>query len=183
MTYRLLTDAPVPQDLLDEFERSRVVHQSVDKLYDPSYEPPTPAEPEAKEGDEGNAAGEDPDRAIKNTRPARTEDGLASFEQLRAIVRRAMGPSGGGAGAESTTGEPRGVRSAYGEAYGLIPSESDRWYCRRRPEVQMGDAPKVEESEAERDARLQGSWEERVRRGDFEPRYTNFTPMWRCTLE
>lgn len=176
MTYRLLTGAPLTDDLIADFDRSRVVHQSVDKLYDPSYEPPAPPEPEAKEGE--NATSDDlsqhPDRVIKNTREATPDDGLATLEQLQAMFRQAGASSGG---------ENAGVRSAYGESYGLIESERTNWYCDRKPEVQMGNGWKIQEEEAEKAKRQQGSWEERVRRGDFEPKYTNFTPLWRCTLE
>ncbi|BGP21322.1 endonuclease [Rhodotorula toruloides] len=170
MTYRLLTGAPLTDDLLADFERSRVIHHSVDKLYDPSYEPPAPPELEAKEGE--NVASDDlsqhPDRVIKNTREATPEDGLATLEHLQAMFRQA--------GASV-------VRSAYGEAYGLVETERSKWYCDRKPEVQMGNGRKVQEEEAEKAKRQRGSWDERVRRGDFEPKYTNFTPLWRCTLD
>ncbi|GAA5871919.1 hypothetical protein JCM3774_000728 [Rhodotorula dairenensis] len=191
LTYRLLNDAAVSQELIDDFDRSRVVHQSVDKLYDPAYEPPAPPEPEAKEGDEVNSGdlSQHPDRTIKNTREATPDDGLGTFEQLRDMFRRAMAaPSASSSGspapgrAQEGHGECR-VRSAYGEAYGLIESEQNRWYCSRKPEVQMGNGWRTPESEADESARRRGAWDDRVRRGDFEPIYTNFTPLWRCTLD
>ncbi|GAA5981220.1 hypothetical protein JCM10908_004027 [Rhodotorula pacifica] len=187
LTYRLLNDAAISQELIDDFDRSRVVHQSVDKLYDPSYEPPTPPEPEAKEGDEVNSGdlSQHPDRTIKNTREANDEDGLATFEQLRDMFRRAMSPSAVESDDTSPTVQKQGsrVRSAYGEAYGLISSEKNRWYCCRKPEVQMGNGWRAPEPEADKAARLRGEMDERIRRGDFEPIYTNFTPLWRCTLD
>lgn len=187
LTYRLLNDAAVSQDLIDDFDRSRVVHQSVDKLYDPAYEPPTPPEPEAKEGDEVNSGdlSQHPDRTIKNTREATPEDGLGTFEQLRDMIRGALSSPSGSSSARGGGGGGRGtrVRSAYGEAYGLIASEKERWYCSRKPEVQMGNGWRAPEPEAEKEARRQGEMEERIRRGDFEPVYTNFTPLWRCTLD
>lgn len=99
------------------------------------------------------------------------------------MVRRALSSVAGSAGTSSPDASHGRVRSAYGEAYGLVESEKDRRYCCRKPEVQMGNGWRIEESEAEKQARTEGSWDERVRRGDFEPRYTNFTPLWRCTLE
>ena len=184
LTYRLLNDAAISQDLIDDFDRSRVVHQSVDKLYDPAYEPPSPPEPEAKEGDEVNSGdlSQHPDRTIKNTREATPDDGLGTFEQLRDMIRGALSSPSGASSAREGGGGTR-VRSAYGEAYGLIDSEKERWYCSRKPEVQMGNGWRAPEPEAEKEARRQGEMEERIRRGDFEPVYTNFTPLWRCTLE
>ncbi|KWU46852.1 Endonuclease/exonuclease/phosphatase [Rhodotorula sp. JG-1b] len=184
LTYRLLNDAAISQDLIDDFDCSRVVHQSVDKLYDPAYEPPSPPEPEAKEGDEVNSGdlSQHPDRTIKNTREATPDDGLGTFEQLRDMIRGALSSPSGASSAREGGGGTR-VRSAYGEAYGLIDSEKERWYCSRKPEVQMGNGWRAPEPEAEKEARRQGEMEERIRRGDFEPVYTNFTPLWRCTLD
>lgn len=147
------------------------------RSYDPSYEPPEPPAPEPKEGEDvpSDDLSEHPDRIIKNSRPATEADGLATLEKLQALFRY---PSSSSAGADK-----RRVRSAYGEAYGLVPSQSDRWYCARRPEVQMGNSWRVPEPEADVVERQQGEWAERVRRGDFEPRYSNFTPLWRCTLD
>ncbi|GAA5820510.1 hypothetical protein JCM3770_002280 [Rhodotorula araucariae] len=176
MTYRLLTGAPIPPELVDDFERSRVVHMSVDKIYDPTFELPEPPAPEPKEGEDvaSGDLSQHADRIIKNSRSPTDGDGLATLEQLKALFRY---PARGAA-----ADEPR-VRSAYGEAHGLVPSEASRWYCARRPEVQMGDGWRVPEPPADIAARQQGSWDERVRRGDFEPLYSNFTPLWRCTLD
>ncbi|GAA5837274.1 hypothetical protein JCM9279_005638 [Rhodotorula babjevae] len=178
MTYRLLTDAPISPDLVGDFERSRVVHQSVDKIYDPDYVPPEPPAPEPKEGEDvtSDDLSQHPDRIIKNSRLPTEDDGLATLEQLQHLFRRPASPS-------SSPARARRVRSAYGESYGLIPSESQRWYCARKPEVQMGNGWRVAEPEADVAARLEGSWKERVERGDFEPLYSNFTPLWRCTLD
>ncbi|GAA6013380.1 hypothetical protein JCM11491_006372 [Sporobolomyces phaffii] len=173
LTYRLLLGSPFSPALLDEFNHSSCVHHSVDKFYDPSYEPPTPAEPEAKEGDEQPAGSdeEDPDKVIKNTRPARPEDGLADIDQIKRLYGY-------------QEGRGSGLRSAYGENYGLIEGEQDKWYCARGPEVQNGNDPKPRLTAAEIEERSRGAtWDERVARGDFEPIYTNFTPLWRCTLD
>jgi len=124
------------------------VHHSVDKFYDPSYEPPTSSAPEAAEGDAPEQ--EDPDKVIKNTRPARREDGLADIEK----IKRLYGYREGGSG----------IRSAYGESYGLVEEEKRKWYCSREPEVQNGNDPKPELTEGELEERSKGSWEERVLR-------------------
>ncbi|GAA5995172.1 hypothetical protein JCM5350_001858 [Sporobolomyces pararoseus] len=173
LTYRLLLGSRIDDSSqIDEFNHSACVHHSVDKFYDPSYEPATPAEPEAKEGDETepNSEEEDPDKVIKNTRPARAEDGLADIEKIKKLFGYKEGGSG--------------IRSAYGENYGLIEGEEENWYCSRGPEVQNGNDPKPKLKKEEVESRSKGvSWEERVQRGDFEPIYTNFTPLWRCTLD
>ncbi|GAA6038585.1 hypothetical protein JCM8097_009432 [Rhodosporidiobolus ruineniae] len=173
LTYRLAVSpsASIPPSLLADFERSRVVHHSVSKLYDPSFEPPTPPAEEAKEG-EGDGS-DDPtlprDKPIKNSRPGtKEEDGIVGLDELRALFALAG---------------PEGARSAYGEAYGKCDGQERRWYCDRKPGVQAGNGWKVPEPEEEKAKRMEGSWEERIRRGDFEPIYSNFTPLWRCTLD
>lgn len=155
LTYRLLLGSRLDPTQIDEFNHSACVHHSVDKFYDPSYEPPTPAEPEAKEGDEATTQKkdeeeQDPDKVIKNTRPAREEDGLADIEK----IKRLYGYKKGGSG----------IRSAYGENYGLIEAEKDKWYCARGPEVQNGNDPKPKPTAEENKERSQGNWEERVAR-------------------
>ncbi|GAA6059364.1 hypothetical protein JCM10212_003262 [Sporobolomyces blumeae] len=169
LTYRLLLGAPLPQGQIDEFSHSTCVHHTVDKFYDPSFEPPSPAQPEAKEGETQGDEENDPDKVIKNTRPSRPEDGLADIERIKALYGYKEGGSG--------------LRSAYGETHGLVESEESKWYCRRNPEVQNGAEAKVVPTEEEQRERARGSWEERVLRGDFEPIYTNYTPLWRCTLD
>ncbi|GAA6002709.1 hypothetical protein JCM10207_007637 [Rhodosporidiobolus poonsookiae] len=192
LTYRLAVSpsATIPDSLLSEFERSRVVHHSVEKLYNPDFVPPSPPEAEAKEGEEAASASastapadpspyasdalEDPTaphhgKPIKNSRPGTVdEDGIVGLDALRALYA-----AGGDAGA----------RSAYGEAYGLCPSQEGKWYCDRKPEVQAGNGWREQESEEEKAKRREGTWDERVKRGDFEPLYSNFTPLWRCTLD
>ncbi|GAA5907960.1 uncharacterized protein JCM6883_004072 [Sporobolomyces salmoneus] len=171
LTYRLLLGSRIDKQQVDEFNHSACVHYSVDKFYDPSFEPPTPDEPEAKEGEEAvNQAEEDPDKVIKNARPARPEDGLADIDKIKKLYGYKEGGSG--------------IRSAYGENYGLVKGQEENWYCARRPEVQNGNDPKPKLTEEEVKERVGSvTWEERVARGDFEPIYTNFTPLWRCTLD
>ncbi|GAA5922704.1 uncharacterized protein JCM15063_003398 [Sporobolomyces koalae] len=169
LTYRLLLGSPLDPAQVAEFNHSACVHQSVDKFYDPTYEPPQPAVPEAKEGDGAQSEQEDPDKVIKNTRPATDDDGLADIEQIKQLYGYKEGGSG--------------IRSAYGENYGLVKDERSKWYCSRAPEVQNGNDPEPKPTAAEQAERERGTWEERVARGDFEPIYTNFTPLWRCTLD
>ena len=211
MTYRLLTGASISPDLVADFERSRVVHQSVDKMcvlvaraslssprpdfhlsssYDPDYVPPEPPAPEPKEGEDvtSDDLSQHPDRIIKNSRPPTKDDGLATLEQLQRLFGHPSSSSSTRTDAAAAAPEParaerRRVRSAYGESYGLVPSEAQRWYCARKPEVQMGNGWRVAEPEADVAARCEGSYAERVERGDFEPLYSNFTPLWRCTLD
>ncbi|GAA5858788.1 hypothetical protein JCM8547_004988 [Rhodosporidiobolus lusitaniae] len=181
LTYRLAISpsSSLPPPFLADFERSRVVHHSVDKFWDPSFEPPTPAQAEPKEGeDQLDDPTEPKEKPIKNSRPGNEqEDGIVSLDTLRGLFARATGVG------EGEEGEGKGVRSAYGEAYGKCPGEERRWYVDRKPEVQAGNGWRAQESEEEKEKRREGMWEERVKRGDFEPVYSNFTPLWRCTLD
>lgn len=202
LTYRLSVSpsSPLPANLLTNFERSRVVHHTVSKLHDPSFEPPAPPEAEPQEGDTPAAEPgfDDPTAPlltpIRNSRPGNFEDdGIADLDTLRSLFTSVAGEGGSG------------TRSAYGEAYGLCEGEARRWYCDRKPEVQAGNGWRVEETEEEKAKRRVGEWEERVKRGDFEPKFSNcafpllvlcqntlltrgppfraVTPLWRCTLE
>jgi hypothetical protein len=58
-----------------------------------------------------------------------------------------------------------GIRSAYGENYGLLTGEEENWYCSRGSEVQNGNDPKPKLTKEEIRARSEGaSWEDRVAR-------------------
>ncbi|GAA5988561.1 hypothetical protein JCM11641_004604 [Rhodosporidiobolus odoratus] len=190
LAYRLAVSpsSTIPDALLADFERSRVVHHSVDKLHNPDFEPPTPAQAEAKEGEESadtkdgdGDASDNPTlprtKPIKNSRPPNEDgsDGIATLDELRELFSSSFSSSA------STTSE--GAQSAYGDAYGLCDGQQGRWYCDRPPGVQAGNGWKVEEKREEWEKRQEGEWEERIKRGDFEPRFSNFTPLWRCTLD
>lgn len=98
---------------------------------------------------------QDPDKVIKNCRDGAVEDGLVGVEGLRKLF-----------------GE-KGVRSAYGEVGGLVEGEEGKWYVDRPGEVQSGNGWAVKEDPKVVEERKKGSWEEKVKRGDFEPMWTN----------
>lgn len=159
---------PLTPAQIGDIERSTVVHESVDKLHDKAYV--TPPEDEAtKQSDADGIRDENlsqhPDRVIKNARPAEDKDGLVGIEALRALYGYAEGE-----------GE---VRSAYGEAFGKVKGEEGKTYSDRTPEVGSGSGWAVTEDPEVVRKRKEGTWEERVRRGDFEVRWSNFTPLWR----
>lgn len=159
MTYRLLMGLPLTPAQEGDLSRSTVVHQSVDKLHDPSFVPP-PEDEATKQADadgirDGNLS-QHPDKVIRNAREGGEGDGLVGLEEVKRLF-----------------GEGGGVRSAYGEGYGRVEGEMEQWYGERLPEVQSGSGWILKESEEVKEARRVGSWEERVRRGDFEPRFTN----------
>lgn len=104
---------------------------------------------------------QDPDKVIKNCRAGVEEDGLGDLDALKKLY----GYGGGGERA----------RSAYGEVGGLIEGEEGKWYVDRKGEVQSAvAAAEAEEEQPEAvEDRKKGSWDEKVRRGDFEPMWTN----------
>lgn len=108
----------------------------------------------------------DPDKVILNCRIGKEEDGLADLESLKKLFY------GDDLRAEEI-GERERVRSTYGEGYGLVEGEEENWYVSREPEVQSGSGWRVKEDPKVVAARKRGTWEEKVRRGDFEPKYTN----------
>lgn len=159
ITYRLLMGLPLTPAQEGDLDRSTVVHQSVDKLHDPSFVPPPESEA-TKQADadgirDGNLS-QHPDKVIRNARQGGEGDGMVGLEEIKRLF-------GGG----------KEVRSAYGEGYGRVEGEQEQWYVERLPEVQSGSGWVIEESEEVKEKRRGGSWEERVRRGDFEPRFTN----------
>ncbi|SGY34300.1 BQ5605_C002g01608 [Microbotryum silenes-dioicae] len=162
ITYALLKRVPLTPSQTHAFEASCVIHQSVDKIYNPSYETMN----DVKEVAEGEEATEDPDKVIKNSRAANEADGLVSLDEFKPLY-------------ESL---PH-VRSAYGEIHGLFTEEQAQWYVERPPDVESSQGWKIIEDPRAVEQRRQGSWEERVARGDFEPMYTNYTPLWRCCLD
>jgi len=165
-TYALLKGVPLSPGQVDDLRRSMVVHQSVDKLHDPSFV--APAEAEA-EGTVDPNEEQDPDKVLRNCRVPGEADGIPSLEQLQRLFARE---------------ETGGIRSAYGEVGGVVePSLSGDWYCRRNPGVEDGQRGYVPEEEAIAKSRLEGRTDERIKRGDFELSYTNYTPCWRCSLE
>lgn len=67
------------------------------------------------------------------------------------------------------------VRSAYGEVGGRLKEDGgrDRCYVDRPEGVQSASGWKIKEDEKVVEERKKGEWGDRVRRGDFEPKYTN----------
>ncbi|KAL8292268.1 hypothetical protein RQP46_001734 [Phenoliferia psychrophenolica] len=169
-TYRLVMGLPLTEAQIGDIARSTVVHQSVDKLHDKGYVAPPEDEAAKRKADaqgihDGNLS-QHPDRIITSARPGEDADGLIDLDALKELY-----------------GEVSGIRSAYGEAYGTIPSEEGRWYVDRPPEVASGSGWAVPEDPEVVKKRKQGTREECIRRGDFEPKWSNFTPLWRCTLD
>ncbi len=165
-TYALMKGVPLSPGQVDDLQRSMVVHQSVDKLHNPDYV--APAEAEA-EGTVDPNEEQDPDKVLRNCRLPKEEDGIPTLDELKGLYQR------------KEEGE---VRSAYGEIGGVVePSLDGNWYCQRNPGVEDGLKGYVPEEEAVAKGRLEGTTEERIRRGDYELSYTNYTPCWRCSLE
>lgn len=167
-TYRLLLGLPLTSSQEADITRSTLIHESVDKLYDANFvsSPPNPLAD--ADGIRGGNLSQHPDRVIKNAREGTEEDGLASLEDLKGMFK--------------LEGE---VRSAYGEVGGRLKEDGgrDRCYVDRPEGVQSASGWKIKEDEKVVEERKKGEWGDRVRRGDFEPKYTNFTPLWRCTLD
>lgn len=173
ITYRLLLGVPLTAADSADLARSTVIHQSVDLLHDPDWSPPPQTEAQlsakhhsVRSGQTISADEDDEDKVIKNCRDATSEDGLATLEQLRELysVATDVGP----------------VRSAYGEIGGLITSEEGKWYVDRLGEAQGVNDPEVRPehvAQAIAERKACGSLEERVRRGDFEPMWTNCEPL------
>lgn len=178
LTYSLLSHLPLTSIQLSELSRSSVIHQSVDLLHDPTYVAPAETEEQktavAHSVRSGKPLSEDEDKVIKNCREGVEGDGLAGIEELK----RLFGYS------EEEEGQPR-VRSAYGEIGGSLQGGKGEGnhYCDRLPEVQSGNGWVVKEDQEVVRKRKEGTQEERVRRGDYEPMWTNFTPLWRLSIE
>ncbi|ORY69278.1 Endonuclease/exonuclease/phosphatase [Leucosporidium creatinivorum] len=146
ITYSLLLNRPLTPQQESELAHSTVVHQSTEE------------QKAAVAHSVRSGKVQDPDKVIKNCRDGEAGDGLFGVEGLRKLF-------GGGEG--------QSVRSAYGEVGGLIKAEEGKWYVDRPGEVQSGNGWVVKEDPEVAERRKKGSWEERVRRGDFEPMWTN----------
>ena len=199
LAYCLLVHHPVTPAQIEDFYKSRVVHQSVDKIYDPDYVTPKVIAEEA-----GSAADElDPDKVIWKSRAATKEDGLLDVEDFMRLfawneeeIRGSLGPAPS-ASAISTiistlatislsshSSPPSALPlSAYGSISLQLPALEGCRYVDREPSVQSGNGwVVVEDPEVVRKRKI-GTDTEKRSRGDGEPSYTNFTPLWRCTLD
>ena len=143
-----------------ELERSRVVHESVDKARRAQVAFPMPGsaqvdvQDDESEGTHKDEEG-DEDRVLKGCRPPKAEDGMLSDDELQTLYDRPL-------------------RSAYGRHAHLLSGQE---YFADRPDdqrpgdwKQLGMLDKVDD-------------DVRALRGDAEPLYTSVTPLWRCTLE
>lgn len=171
MTYNLLKSLPLPASQIADLNRSKIVHQSVDKLYDSEYVSP-PEDPKAEKDSikDGNLA-QHPDKVIRNSRVGTEEDGLVDLNGFKTLFNYHD---------LSSAGEQEGVRSAYGEIHHLVvdkdgKNEEGNWYVDRVPEVVSAQGWVIKEDPKVVEARkfAVGGMEERVRRGDFEPQWTN----------
>lgn len=174
ITYNLLKSLPLPITQIGDLNRSKIVHQSVDKLYDPDYVSP-PEDPKAEKDsiNDGNLA-QHPDKVIRNSRTGGEEDGLVDLDGFKTLFNYQDLSLGG------VEGKKEGVRSAYGEIHHLVvdkdgKSEEGNWYVDRVPEVVSAQGWVIKEDTKIVEARkfAVGGMEERVRRGDFEPKWTN----------
>ena len=147
------------------------MHQSVDKFYDPTYVPPVEEESikkAAADSIRGGDLSQHPDKVIRNSRTPEEGDGLAELEELKRLFGYSEGGEGGG-------GE---IRSAYGENYGKIPSEESNTYIDRTPEVASGSGWVIKEDPEVVRKRKIGTREEKIKRGDWEPKWTNCELIW-----
>ena len=209
--YSLLMHHPVTQPQIDDFYQARVVHQSVDKIYDPDYVSP----PHVVEDVEGGADAIDPDKVIWKSREAREEDGLLTVEEFMRIfswseeeIRGSLGPTASTSTLSAiATSIPSAIStvisslssisiasqpipkptpppvSAYGSISLQLPALEGRRYVDREPGVQSGNGWFTTEDPEVVKKRKMGTDDEKRSRGDGEPGYTNFTPLWRCTLD
>lgn len=158
-------DLEPPRQMVEAWEKSRVVHRSMDEAAaaaaaassssaDAANKEEAEDEEEEEEEEKQGGEEEDPDRILHNCRPATEADALLTFEELRQLFK---------------TLHPRGGLSLYDRQ--TIPGQDDnifgtRWaeqtggWSRPVGREQIGQAP-----------------------GDGEPKYTNVTPLWRCTLD
>jgi len=88
----------------------------------------------------------DEDRVLKNTRPARPEDGLLSINELKAMYAE----------------YGKGAYSVYGRNYGRLERETGNWYGER--EGKPASLPSRE------------GLEQRIKEGYYEPAWTNGEP-------
>jgi RNA exonuclease NGL2 len=192
---------PIQADLL---RQSTVVHHSVDKKYDPDYVSPdyVPPElrntsnktPEDTDAEEATAEGGSTGKMVRNSREGLEEDGLIGLEGLKTLFdyRDLSVPSPTTVMVDPENMKTiddevlakKSTRSAYGSIGHHFATEfAGNYYFDRSPEVHATNGWIIPEDPKVIAKRKEGTLEERIRRGDFEPKWTNFTPLWRCTLE
>ncbi|KAK4055197.1 RNA exonuclease ngl2 [Microbotryomycetes sp. JL201] len=175
-TYQLLMGNELTQEQQKELSRSTVIHQSVDKIYQADSPEDQSGSADAGNGDEGEQAQEqsndddDEDKVIKNCRLPTEEDGLASLEELSALLG-------------IQTGQCPRLVSAYGEIGGLIDSEDGKRYGDRDAGVYSGESGAVRDGSISPAKNAKVDRDGRIRQGDFEPMWTNFTPLWRLSID
>lgn len=153
-------DLTPPKEMLAAWEKSRVVHRSIDEQAEAAVDTEEDQEEEEEEEEDSeeqqneNGDEEDPDRILHNCRPATDQDALLTFEELRELYKSLHAEGG---------------LSLYGNQ--VIPGEEDNTFGTRWTE-QTGGWPRPEGR--------QGLGQTP---GDWEPKYTNVTPLWRCTLD
>lgn len=157
--YRLLLGAPLTAAHRAQLSRSRIVHESVDKLAASQVAFPMPgAKPVVGQHEESNGGPHedeegDNDRVLKGCRQPKFEDGMLSDNELESLFVP--------------------MRSAYGSCADLPGQEH---FCDRPEDQRPGDWKALGMlDDVDQAARQQ--------RGDFEPLYTSVTPLWRCTLD
>lgn len=96
----------------------------------------------------------DEDRVLKNTRPARSEDGLLTLDELKSMYIK----------------YGKGAYSVYGQNLGRIADQSGNWYGER--EGKPAHTPASDQQE------------QRIREGYYEPAWTNGAgrPLLMCNM-
>lgn len=108
--------------MVDVWQRSQVVHESVD----PTKASAQAVEQEAEEDQEEEEEEEDADRVFQNCRSPTPADGLLSIDELRSLFQT-LSPSGGTSIYDSTS--VPGAETFGGRSSDILPRDSkdERW--------------------------------------------------------
>lgn len=197
MPYSLLMHEPLSLQQIQDLEISKVVHESVDKIWDPKFVPggADRVEKGGEEGDEKEEGEEeDPEhKIIRNARAGTEIDGLMSVETML----RLYGWSTPEIEASTSSSPPETISlsslnrlpsfpppvSAYGSLSYLFTSFTGKRYEDRPPLIRRGHTTSLPADIELHRLRSLATHDEKLRSGAYEPMYTNFTPLWRLSLD